>query len=45
MKENIYNKYVTGFVKTIPKGTRAEIQLTAIRTLKLHSGTHQAYGH
>ena len=38
--------YVTGFTKTIPKGTSGEIQITA-NTLKLHSETiqtHQEYG-
>ena len=39
--------YVTGFAKTIPKGTRDEIQITASCILKLHSSTiqtHQVYG-
>ena len=38
---------MTGFTKTVPKGTRGKIQIKPIYTLKLHPGTiqtHQVYG-
>ena len=43
----ILSLIVTGFAKTVPKGTRSEIQITVLHTLKLHLSTiqtHQVYG-
>ena len=39
----IHILHVTGFAKTVPKALKAQEKNTAIRTLKLHSGTIQTH--